>query len=74
MNTEEPVKGVSNCIFRDVIFYLTAQNLNGDKIYRKIVEIFVENVIVEQKVFRQMFRPFSNRFHNHLGFELLTKV
>ncbi len=38
MNMELPVVGVSNYFIRGVILYLTAQNLHGSKIYRKIIE------------------------------------
>ncbi len=69
MNVEQPAIGVSNCIIRSVILYLTAQNLNSSEIYRIIVQTFDENLIIEQKVFPQMFQLFSNRFRYRLDFE-----
>ncbi len=35
-------------ITHDVILYLTAKDQSSSKIYRKIVETFGENVIIEQ--------------------------
>ncbi len=58
MNMEEAVVGVSHCVIRGVILYLTTQNLNGSEICRKIVEIFVENVITKQEVFIKCFNYF----------------
>ncbi len=51
MNMEWLVVGKSNFTIHSIIFYLTVQNLNGNKIYRKIVKTFGENVITEQKVY-----------------------
>ncbi len=71
MNMEQSVIGVSNCVIRGVILYLTAQNLNGSNIYPKIVETFGENVIMKPKVFHQIFQLFFDRFRYHLCFEWL---
>ncbi len=67
MNMKQPMEGVSNCIIRGVILYLTYQNLNGSEICRKIIETFGENVITKQKVSQQMFQLLSDRFHYRLN-------
>ncbi len=54
MNMERPVVGVSNCLIRGIILYLSAQNLNGSEIYRKIVETFGEKVIIQHQMFQRI--------------------
>ncbi len=50
------------------------QNMNGNEIYRKILQTFGKKLFVWYLHFHRAFQLFSNRFHYHLGFERLNKV
>ncbi len=50
MNMEQLIVGVSDSVILSIVFYLIAKNWNCSEFYWKIVEMFGENVITEQKV------------------------